>query len=413
MKKSTYIFISILLCIRFWNLAFIINTLNEDIVLVLSWIWIVFGFLYYQNKSHSQVLYSIKYIKLTIFVLLGVLISMFSAQFFWDQSPFQSIITVRQTYNFLFLPAILLVQPSEKEIVKALKWISYGTIFVWIIGAIAPTSLANVSEKAISMRQSMEDTDIGYYVIGIRFVVFYFYFKVQDYIKEFTMKSFFEAFVLLAFIFLYQNRSMLLGVMPVLIFSIFKFKTKYKAGLVFVLVAIITAGVFYSWDMWVALFNQSQRELNSDDYNRWKALFYYIYEHSPNWFCYIFGNGFASEHSSYGAHISKLNDVGIMISDIGLIGMWSSYGVLPLIALYSVLIKVITSKRFPLFVKFASFHILMVPTIFHFWNTPGVIYFVIVFYLFSYYDADIKNSSDKEVVKRDYINFSKPKHFPI
>jgi len=67
-------------------------------------------------------------------IFLGVFISMFSAFFFWDQSLITTFIAQRKIYSFIFLPTILYVQPSEKDIIKVLKWITIGTISVWIIG---------------------------------------------------------------------------------------------------------------------------------------------------------------------------------------------------------------------------------------------------------------------------------------
>jgi len=115
------------------------------------------------------------------------------------------------------------------------------------------------------------------------------------------------------------------------------------------------------------------------------------FEYSPNWFCYIFGNGFPSGgNSSLGVLMWKNFERGIFASDLGMIGMWVDYGIIPLIAIYAVLINVLRRKYMPLAMKFISLHIILVPTIFHFWTNPGIALFVLIIYLNAHYTEKYK-----------------------
>lgn len=62
---------------------------------------------------------------------------------------------------------------------------------------------------------------LEFYVNGIHLVVLYTYIKIYQYIKKFTWDTFLEAALLMIFIILYQNRSMILGVIPVFIYSMY------------------------------------------------------------------------------------------------------------------------------------------------------------------------------------------------
>ena len=209
---------------------------------------------------------------------------------------------------------------------------------------------------------------------------------MNEYIKNFSWKVFIEASLLLVFIFLYQNRSMLLGVVPLFIYSLFKFRSTSKIYILIVLSVLLILGVIYTSDIWIKLINTTQSNLNETDYNRWKSLAYYFYEYSNSWFCYIFGNGFPSGGNSMMGNVMWSNFTkGIFASDLGMIGMWVDYGLIPLIAIYSILASILKNTYYPMYLKFISLHIIFVPTIFHFWANPGISFFVILIYLHAYY----------------------------
>ena len=61
---------------------------------------------------------------------------------------------------------------------------------------------------------------------------------------------------------------------------------------------------------------------------------------------------------------------------------------IPLAALfliYRILFKVLFKKKYPNYLKYMSFHIVLVPTMFHFWDNPNILLFVLIFYLQIFY----------------------------
>ena len=385
MKKSTYIFICLILSVRFWKLSFLQNLITEDVILAVTLLWAFSAFIFFPSKSKTASIYISKYTNYTYYIFAGVFLSMFSAYFFWGQSLVRTLITQRYIYSFILLPAILYVHPNETDVIKALKWISIGTITVWCINVFYP-SFVWIDEDNIPLEKDADGYDIGSYVLGVKYVVIFLYYKIHDYIKKFSWNSFIQAALLLIFVVLYHNRSMLLGIIPVFIYSILKFKSKYKIVLILILSLILVSGIIYSWSIWGSLFEESKIQLNDPDYPRWRALYYYIYDYSPNWFCLILGNGMPSIGNSSFGNLKLINtEQGIYASDLGMIGMWTTYGLIPLITIYSVIVKVLKGRMFPLYLKFICFHILIVPTIFDFWTNPGIFMFVLIIYLYAYY----------------------------
>jgi hypothetical protein len=395
MNKFLYIFICLLFAVNFWNLSILMNVLSPDVLLILSWVWILSGIYFFNESKRRKGLNNFRYNRTIYYILLGVFISMFSAYYFGKQSIMTTLVAQRTIYTFAFLPVILFVQPTERDIAKALKWITIGTVIVWILVHIK-TDLVKLDKESIEQFETEKQdlsSKLEFYVNGIYFVVLYLYFKMNEYIKKFSWNVFVEASLVLTFIILYQNRSMIMGVAPIFIYSLLKFRSNSKTLVIIALSVILCVAIALTSDIWLALINNTQSNLNETDYNRWKALYYYFYQYSQNWFCYIFGNGFPSGGKSPLGNLMWSNFTkGIYASDLGMIGMWVDYGLIPLIALYTVIASVLRHRYFPLYLKFICLHILFVPTIFHFWANPGITFFVIIIYFYAYYTERNKKS---------------------
>jgi hypothetical protein len=375
------------LSVEAWQFSFIATTLNHNAFLILTWLLALSSFFLYKQSPKTTALYSRRYNKYLWWILLGVFISMFAAYYTWGQSYMVTLLAQRNVYCFILLPAILYAQPTERDIFKALRWMSYLIISVWILKHISTSYFYYEERIATYIEKTNKDefTKLVYADGGIYFLIFYIYFLIHYNIKGITRIRTIEILLLIFFLLLFQNRSMLLGVIPAYLYSLFKFRSRYKflifLGLIlfFVLFALSTSS------QWMDMISNSQDELSNPDYNRWKALNYYLFLYSPNWFCYVFGNGFPSGGNSLLGNTMWTNfESGIYQSDLGLIGMWTMYGLIPMFAIYSVVIKVLRRKHFPNYLKFASFHILVIPTIFTFQETFGILFFVLYFYCFAY-----------------------------
>jgi len=382
MGKRFYLLVLMILSTYLWNFSFL-NFLARDLIFVVQLFWSFVPFLFFKkNILYKQILK--KYNKYTLIIFFGVFLSMVSSYYFWNQSFYQTFISQRFIYLFISLSSLLYLAPKENEIMWALKYVSYITIIVWILAAIEP-SLISVSDEVLNYRSSGQGTDIGYSVNGIRLVVFYFYYKLYANSYKINKKGIISIFFLLGFIFLFQNRSLIIGLVFPFIHFLFTFKSRFKPLIFFVFVAsLISFGIYYN-KIINNLINETSSQISNSDYARWRSFSYYFYEYSPDPICYIFGNGRVSINSEKGSIIKTLNSQGIYDSDLGMFGMLITYGVIPLFLIYSILYKILFNKKYPNHLKYMSFHILLVPTIFHFWDNPNLLLFVLIIYLQIFY----------------------------
>lgn len=385
-SKCTYLLIASFIYLSFWNLNLISTLINNDMITLMAYIWSIIGFTIKKDKLNIPNINFTKYNWIWIVFLIGVFVSMINAELFWNQPIKTTFLAQRNLYSIILLPALFSVQPSASDILKTLKIVSYITVSMWIISIFYPQLFSNISENMIELKDN-ETTDIGYYINGINIVVLYTYYKIQNYVQNFNYKKFFNALFWIIFIFLYQNRSLMIGVIIIFLYSIFKMKSRHKI-IIFCIVIILTIlFVTFTSNIWTALIEETNSQLNDEDYNRWKALYYYIYEYSPNSWCFIFGNGMPSIGNSYLGFLYSLNKSnGIYTSDLGMFGCWVHFGIISFICIYIILFKALLNKNIPLWHKFMCIHIILIPTIFTYHITSGILYFVIIIYLYCYYN---------------------------
>ena len=137
-----------------------------------------------------------------------------------------------------------------------------------------------------------------------------------------------------------------------------KFRSKNKFLLTILISICFISVVIATKNFWIDIIQLSQDQLNDPDYNRNKSLYYYLFIYSPNLFCYIFGNGYPSGGNSPLGNLMWDNfKEGIFSSDMGMIGMWTDYGIIPIITIYSVLFMILFkffNKKLVFIFKFNS-----------------------------------------------------------
>jgi hypothetical protein len=87
---------------------------------------------------------------------------------------------------------------------------------------------------------------------------------------------------------------------------------------------------------------ESQKDNVSDGSQniRIMASEYFIRDFSPNVVSRIFGNGFPNLTSNYGKYVTMLEDnYGFYLTDVGVVGMYAMFGIIPLLAYLLIFIK--------------------------------------------------------------------------
>jgi hypothetical protein len=387
MLKSIYIFIALILAIDGWNLNILATVINSQINPVYAVAWACLGFYWFRSRPGYLKLYNYKkYRKYFYWLIAGFLLSMIPAYVFWNQDFVTSLIVNRHLIWFIFLPLMFYMQPTEKEIIRALVFYTVVYMAVWTIQAVTPYPLTPLIENKNELgrfRLELEGTDFGYLLPGYPIMLLLLYFKMQQFMENVRLKTFIPVAAMLSIFFILQNRGTLFFSVIVFGFAIFRMRTRYKPILFFFFGVIVLAASLTLRKYWSGLIQETTEQLVNPDYIRWKAFVYFVSEYSPHWSCNILGNGLLSRKVESGQLILELMTEGYHQSDLGIIGSWSLYGILPLIVIYTVIFKILF-HIYPFYIKAMAIHILLVPIVWSFTKFDSLA-LIIILYLFAYY----------------------------
>ena len=132
--------------------------------------------------------------------------------------------------------------------------------------------------------------------------------------------------------------------------------------------------------MWNALFEETTTQVEDEEYNRNKAYRYFIFEACPNVWCYIFGNGFLSSHAT--SHMQDMKAIGVHNSDVGFIGYWNQYGIIPIIAFLLMLIPASVGRHNSHFIRCWAIQILICGLTISYWGPAYMLYMSLFYYLY-------------------------------
>jgi hypothetical protein len=284
---------------------------------------------------------------------------------------------------YIYLPVILYLQPSEKDILKAFLIYAYLCMFLWCIQIVSPIALTSRIESRLARGRTLAETDFGWSIGKIWLLLIPYYYLVQQWMKKFNYKDFLLSLGFLSFFFLNQNRSILFIAAIVFGIALVRFRSKNKVILLFILAGIAISAIAVTWSHWQALIDETLNQTGDDDYARWGAINYYLFEYSPHWFATIFGNGNISIHTNPALLKFKFKNF-YNNNDIGWFGFWSMYGIIPILVIFSMYGKVLFSRKHPFYLKAMIAHTLL-PTIWCFWYPDQILLLAVIFYLHACY----------------------------
>lgn len=368
MNKSNYILIFILLCLDFWDIK-PYGYISPNLQLAMVFLYLCWGAHRFNDKSNF---FNKNYAVPLKIIFLGILLSMVSAFVYFGQTLIQSIVAYRNQYLILSPLFIKKVFPSRQEVITGLYKFSI-IYFVFAILKLVFTSLF-VSEATVEY-SSFEDILLqGYSLLTIPL-----YFTLQELEKEWDTKQAIYALFIFSLIMLNGNRSSLFPMLILSGYMFFKINTPYRA-------IVITIIIIFSFLFLVAPINEmieeAQNQLNDPNYNRNKAMEYYIFNSIQNIWCAIFGNGLISSHTS--DVLSVLKSMGIVNSDLGFVGYWNQFGIIPIIVFLYLYIGTLVRKRMPIYLKLISLQTLAGAfTISYFGSIHHMLFFIFFYYLYN------------------------------
>lgn len=386
MNRVLYLVILSIVWLGFWKVV-PFGLLPNDVYNAAVMLLIAYGLYYYRSETELP-FWTVKMVPVYL-ILGGIFLSMIPAYLYYGQSLFQSLITYRVQFLWLIVPLLFRMVPKEEEIVKVayiLTLLMWGVFFLRLI---AP-EFVSMDEETLTR---MEESERTIYITGFTIASIPIYYYLGRIREEFSAKHLIPIMVCYAYLFAMQNRSLLFPITLFIGFTLLQLRAKYRYA---ILVTFGVIGLFFiahTIDTWMLLFENATEEINDTDYNRNVALAYFFTsnEHFLN---DILGNGFISEKVS---DIMASNmEMGIFNSDVGFVGYWNQFGIIPLIAIFWLLGYAIVKRGIPYYMKLWSIQILICCiTISYFGASSEMLFFSFFIYLL-FYNIELSSYEDSE-----------------
>ncbi len=356
---------------------------NNDILILLSIAWCLFGLFYFKEYG---ILYTVKnqIWPVSLFILF-FLCTLYPTFHYWQ--PFMStLVAMRANLVALYLLTLLKISPTEEEFRYSFKILGYTALVFGVLAYFFPFLFVGKEDVIrLALKRKAGSTDILAVWPGSACAVFYFYILLQDMLNNKTPKSIFLCTIFMLYIVLMQNRSTLLCAAPFYLYGLIKTDFKYKY--VFVTITMFVLGA-YAYAIFDSLIDETIRDLSNDKYNRWQSMEYFTSLERYDIFTFLFGHGIPAAGSVYLNEMRSMFNPGlnrfVIISDIGLFGSMYFYGIILMLVLYRFVFKAIFTKGMPVYLRFYGLWILLVPTIHSFainQNFSGTMKFLIFMYL--------------------------------
>lgn len=319
--RLPYLFFFFVLIFNFWGIL-PLGGLSPDINLAGTLAYMALAPILFKNRTFSL---RDKHFIPFFMIVAGIVLSMIPAKLNFGQSIPQSVITYRSLSLWLSIPFLFWISPSKEEIRKITFWLTVCMAGVLFLMSFFP-SLFFVPEK---YAQPVIEEDN--FVPGFAVAVIPLFFALDNLRQKMSVKDLAIALFCLTFLFFLQNRSSLFP--AALIFAVTILLNKGKNRWLVISLGIILGIILVAATaaVWNNLIEETISNLGNDDYNRIKAYLYFFSPQAyPSPMSFILGNGFLSAHSS--SEFSDLMDQGIYYSDVGYIGFFNQFGILPIAA---------------------------------------------------------------------------------
>lgn len=381
-----YLLLLACLYVKFWDIIPFGN-ISQDTQLVGILLYLVFGCFFFKRKKFV-VPHKYKYLK---WILVGIFLSMLPAYLFYGQPFIQSIITYRVNILLLTIVALFKISPKIEEIVQALFYFAILMLLVEIIMPLSP-GLFIISEKKLNYAYATGDMSSLKAIAGIEYLIIPMFYYLQKIKEKFSFNTFLRIIVLFAVFMLAENRS---NLFPVILFTLYTFlhiRSKHKPIIICGLLLICAVFFISQKELFLGLYEESVTQINDTDYNRNKAYVYYLFNACPNFLCYILGNGRISIH--HNPMVANLMEDGIYNTDVGFIGYWNEFGLIPVICMFIMFYKTLVSKKMPYFMRLFALQILICGlTVSYFGSDDKIFQFVLFYYLYFYYQRHFYEES--------------------
>jgi len=340
----------------------------------LSLFFVVFTFVYTEifapKKGHD-----INVKNEILIVLISLFLGTAVAYLDWQQSFEVSIVAMRGMTTWFLLQITTRHSGMKEDLFVSLKWFTYLYIGLVILCFVSP-QVSVIIEGLDKATGNIRDEHL---LVGLNLVVLYYYWRLSRLQSlKVNVNRLIVFFIFFWFIFfLVGNRTTILTVTLLSCYFLFSLNKGNKILLIIgvgLIVFIVGTLVFERLELW---YTEALEQVSDDDYNRNKALIYYLNDYSRSILGYIFGNGFASGRSDFGKLLFSNMDNGIFQSDLGLLGLWTHYGVLIIFLILRVLYSALKLKKVAIELFLMGWHVIIANILFSAITPEHILFWVI------------------------------------
>ena len=364
----------LLVWVNFWNLKPFGGNITPDHTQILIILLLVAGTIMYNKK---RIRFNVNKYKPMMFIFLGIFLSMIPANIYFEQTFLQSLISYRSVYFLMSIYFFFRISFTQEDIFKGIHKFAVLLAVMYVIKLSVP-ELFFISERILELQES-EGYTMG--MGGFAVITIPLFMRLQMLREKFTSKDLSWIVFYLTIIIMMQNRSILFGSLLITGYQLIKMKSKYKPVILTVCIGLF---IYFGIDIINNLVVETETQLADSEYNRNKALAYFFSTTTQDLFTTVFGFGFISAHAS--PIMQNLMDNGIFNSDVGLVGFWNQYGIIPVIAILYLFISTVKSKFMPQYMKMlALLHLSCILTIEYYGTYNAMLRFLLFYYLYFYY----------------------------
>ena len=391
-KKRSYIevwiFLLMLFSVNFFDIIPVTNVVgtNGSFTFYLVSLFLMFTF-----NRRAWISDSLKWLVPLWWLVFGIVLSFIPALVQYGQSFGQSFLTNRRMFELAAFPILIAMRPTEQELRSSLYAFSIVYLFLSVfISFVAPEWVPHDET-----RNFIESGDYVHTLYGIRIVFFAYIFAFHRATRLPNSKNIawvvFQFFVL----FIAQNRTSLIAAVVLAAYVLYTMRmNSNKLIIIAFLILSVLLLVVYTASQWNVLYMETVDQISNPEYNRNKSILYML---APrDWLRYLLGDGFISANVNPILHY--LQDSGIYHTDVGLLGYWHQYGVIPTLTVLVLTIKGLFRKQ-SFLVRGAAIYVLVgAITLSYFALSETLLWLSIYMYL--YFSADLPRFQEQIVVHR-------------
>ena len=288
---------------------------------------------------------------------LSIIFSIMMAYFFWGQGIMDNIFSEISIICYLLYFYLMAKNIPVKIVEKVIIIVGITYVCFYLISfAINPV-------KIFEYKESNDRDFLRIFLFGDGFLFLFYFLALNKYMFSKSKIWLMMALLTCLCIILNQTRVYMIAVAIITVFYLLGSK---KIVVKFLVVAVVITALIIvpQLDFVKNLQKRTQSELKkSDDYIRVKAAKYYIDDFQPSAATKIFGNGFPMPETYFGKTITNLHEKrGYFVQDIGLVGLYTTMGVIAVIAFLIIFYRGVKVKLTEDYVYLKLFIIFLIAT---------------------------------------------------